>query len=77
MHAVISWFESSTDIDAAINALKQAGFSDEAITVRDRDSLIRVNGEQRAEALTSAMVAVQAEGERAAEAWSILQDITG
>lgn len=76
MHAVIGWFESSAESKRAVKELKQAGFADEAISVRDFYPSGQGNVEQPlAPPATTVMVGVQAEGERSAEAWSILQDI--
>lgn len=74
MHAVIGWFDSSAGAEMAIKAWKQAGFAEASISIRDGRFLSEQNEELQAKGPNKAMVAVQAEGERAAEAWSILQD---
>jgi hypothetical protein len=74
-HAVISRFESMAHAEMAIQALKRSGFSSEAISVRDFSHHDQDNSEQGSAISTTTMVGVQAEGERAAEAWSVLEDI--
>lgn len=77
MNAVFGWFDSSTDVKAAVSSLKEEGFSEQAISVRDFEPITKENGEEgNSEASSSRiMVAVQAEGELAAKAWSVLHDV--
>lgn len=77
LHAAIGHFSSFDDAQKAVKALKQAGFADDAISVRqlrlrdqDEDGVERPVGKSG----KTIIVGVQAEGERAAEAWSILQN---
>jgi len=76
MNAAIGRFKDSANAEKAVKALKQAGFTDEAISVRDLDTGKQVNEKEQAESTTSTMVGVGAEGEKAAEAWSILKSVS-
>jgi hypothetical protein len=75
MHAVFGWFDSSADVKAAVSSLKEEGFSERAISVRDFEPITQENGEGNSEAPSRIMVAVHAEGKAAAKAWSVLQDV--
>ncbi len=76
MNAVFGWFDSSTDVKAAVNSLKEEGFSERAISVRDFEPITKENGKGNSVTSSSRiMVAVQAEGELAAKAWTVLQDV--
>lgn len=75
MLAAISQFETSADAMMAVNALKQADFADEAISVRNMVAGRNDNEGDRSGS-TITMVSVEAAGERAVEAWSILQSVT-
>jgi hypothetical protein len=74
LHAAIGHFSNSDNAQKAVKALRRAGFTADAISVRqlclrDQDGLKNPAGKSH-----KTIVGVQAEGERAAEAWSILQN---
>lgn len=75
MNAVFGWFDSSADVKMAVNSLKEEGFSEQAISVRDFEPITKKNGDGSNEASSRVMVAVNAEGKAAAKAWSVLQDV--
>jgi hypothetical protein len=74
LHAAIGRFASFADAQKAVKALRQAGFSDDTISVRQVRLADQDSGDPQAATTPNTIVGVQAEGERAAEAWSILQN---
>lgn len=74
LHAAIGRFASLADAQEAVKALRRAGFTDEAISVRQLHLRDQDSGEPQTTTTPNTLVGVQAEGERAAEAWSILQN---
>jgi len=74
LHAAIGHFSSFADAQKAVMALRRAGFADDAISVRQLRLQDQDGAERPAGKTTNTIVGVQAEGERAAEAWSILQN---
>ena len=75
MHAVFGWFDNSSDVNKAVSSLKQEGFAEQAISVRDFEPIAKENGKGNIESPSRIMVAVHAEGKAAAKAWSVLQDV--
>jgi hypothetical protein len=73
MNAAIGRFKDKADVEKAVQALKQAGYADAEISIRNLET-----GEQgldKRPAGSTTLVGVEAEGQKAAEALFILRDV--